>query len=74
MNFFAGLAKLILGSCHGCLKNHDEAIIAYRECIEQRGELLDDLHISAFAYFELAMLLMRHRNDVRFIYFSKILS
>lgn len=59
-----GLAKLILGNCHACLKNFDEAIIAYSECIEQRGELLDDLHISAFAHFELALLLLRHRNDV----------
>lgn len=59
-----GLAKLILATCHSCLKNQDEAIIAYRECIEQRGELLDDLHVSAFAYFELAMLMLRHRNDV----------
>jgi len=58
-----GLAKLILGACHGCLKNHDEAIIAYKECIEQRGELIDDLHISAFAHFELGMLLLKHRND-----------
>lgn len=59
-----GLAKLILATCHTCLKNYDEAIIAYRECIEQRGELLDDLHISAFAHFELATLLLRHKNDV----------
>lgn len=64
-----GLAKLVLGSCHGQLKNYDEAIIAYKECIEQRGELLDDLHISAFAHFELGMLLMKHRNDVRTTFF-----
>ncbi|XP_063710057.1 tetratricopeptide repeat protein 39C-like isoform X2 [Culicoides brevitarsis] len=58
-----GLAKLVLATCHTCLKEYDEAIIAYRECIEQRGELLDDLHVSAFAHFELATLLLKHKND-----------
>lgn len=61
-----GLAKLVLATCHTCLKNYDEAIIAYRECIEQRGELLDDLHISAFAHFELATLLLKHKNEVSY--------
>jgi hypothetical protein len=58
-----GITKLIIGLCHVCLKNVELAIDAFRECIEARAdELENDVHVSAFAHYELAMLLLKHRR------------
>jgi hypothetical protein len=60
-----GLTKLIIGLCHVCLKNVEEAINALRECIAVRvDEFENDMHVSAFAHYELAMLLLKHRKNV----------
>ncbi|XP_049278684.1 tetratricopeptide repeat protein 39C-like [Anopheles funestus] len=65
-----GISRLILGACLSCLARYDEAIRAFRECIAMREKLdnqdQQDTHISAFAYYELAVLLLRqqqHGND-----------
>ncbi|XP_058822433.1 tetratricopeptide repeat protein 39C-like [Topomyia yanbarensis] len=55
-----GLGRLILGACLVCVKRIDAAIEAYRECIALRdGESQHDIHISAFAHYELAVLLLQ---------------
>uniref|UniRef100_A0A182PRV8 Tetratricopeptide repeat protein 39C n=1 Tax=Anopheles epiroticus TaxID=199890 RepID=A0A182PRV8_9DIPT len=58
-----GISRLILGACLSCLARYEEAIGAFRQCIFMReaGEHQDqqDMHISAFAYYELAVLLLR---------------
>ncbi|XP_053679653.1 tetratricopeptide repeat protein 39C-like [Anopheles nili] len=66
-----GISRLILGACLCYLARYEEAIRAYRECITIR-EASDhpeqqDLHISAFSYYELALLLLRegHCDDHR---------
>lgn len=60
-----GLGRLILGASLVCVKRYEEAIDAYRTCIAMReGELLQqDVHISAFAHYELAMLLLRQQQS-----------
>ncbi|XP_052866017.1 tetratricopeptide repeat protein 39C-like [Anopheles cruzii] len=63
-----GVSRLILGACLACLARYDEAILAYRECIAMRAEATEqqqDIHVSAFAYYELAVLLLRgpHRDS-----------
>ncbi|XP_055638379.1 tetratricopeptide repeat protein 39C-like [Toxorhynchites rutilus septentrionalis] len=58
-----GLSYLILGACLVCLKRFDEAIDSYRKCIAMReDELQQDVHISAFANYELAMLLLKQQR------------
>uniref|UniRef100_A0A182K7E4 Tetratricopeptide repeat protein 39C n=1 Tax=Anopheles christyi TaxID=43041 RepID=A0A182K7E4_9DIPT len=62
-----GISRLILGACLCCLARYEEAIGAFRECIFVR-ETFDhqeqqDMHISAFAYYELAVLLLRHEQS-----------
>ncbi|XP_040155914.1 tetratricopeptide repeat protein 39C-like isoform X1 [Anopheles arabiensis] len=58
-----GISRLILGACLSCLARYEEAIGAFRECIFMRETLehqeQQDMHISAFAYYELAVLLLR---------------
>ncbi|XP_053658534.1 tetratricopeptide repeat protein 39C-like [Anopheles marshallii] len=62
-----GISRLILGACLSCLARYDEAIRAFRECISMRERFdhqeQQDTHISAFAYYELAVLLLRQQND-----------
>ncbi|XP_058059382.1 tetratricopeptide repeat protein 39C-like isoform X2 [Anopheles bellator] len=61
-----GVSRLILGACLACLARYDEAILAYRECIAMRAEATDqqqDIHVSAFAFYELAVLLLRPQRD-----------
>ncbi|XP_062712967.1 tetratricopeptide repeat protein 39C-like [Aedes albopictus] len=60
-----GLRQLILGASLCCAKRYDEAIDAYRACIAMRNDeppLQQDVHISAFAHYELAMLLLREQS------------
>lgn len=58
-----GISRLILGACLSCLARYEEAIGAFRECIFMRETIehqeQQDMHISAFAYYELAVLLLR---------------
>ncbi|XP_050083214.1 tetratricopeptide repeat protein 39C-like [Anopheles aquasalis] len=61
-----GISRLVLGACLACLGRYDNAILAYRECIAMREEASgeqQDIHISAFAYYELAVLLLRQHGD-----------
>ncbi|XP_052891685.1 tetratricopeptide repeat protein 39C-like [Anopheles moucheti] len=62
-----GISRLILGACLTCRARYDEAIRAFRECISMREKFdhqeQQDMHISAFAYYELAVLLLRQQND-----------
>uniref|UniRef100_A0AAG5D4L0 Tetratricopeptide repeat protein 39C n=1 Tax=Anopheles atroparvus TaxID=41427 RepID=A0AAG5D4L0_ANOAO len=61
-----GISRLILGACLSCLTRYDEAIEAFRECIALREASSEhqqqDAHISASAYYELAVLLLRHQQ------------
>lgn len=61
-----GLRQLILGASLGCGKRYEEAMSAYRTCIAMRNDeqdLQQDVHISAFAHYELAMLLLREQDS-----------
>ncbi|XP_021705414.1 tetratricopeptide repeat protein 39C [Aedes aegypti] len=61
-----GLRQLILGASLGCGKRYEEAMSAYRTCIAMRNDeqdLQQNVHISAFAHYELAMLLLREQNS-----------
>ena len=61
-----GISKMLLGASLVSLKKYNEAIEAYKECIEMRkDEFTDDVHISAFAYYELAMLLIKHQKEAK---------
>jgi tetratricopeptide (TPR) repeat protein len=61
-----GISKMVLGASLVCLKKYSEAIDAYRECIELRkDEFVEDVHISAFAHYELAMLLIKHKKEAK---------
>lgn len=55
-----GLAKFIGGYCQVQLRNVQEAINAFSECLETRINLKEnvskDLHVSAFCNYELAMI------------------
>ncbi|KFB43566.1 AGAP001215-PB-like protein [Anopheles sinensis] len=61
-----GISRLILGACLCCLTRYNEAIEAFRECIALREASSDhqqqDVHVSAFAYYELAILLLRRQQ------------
>ncbi|XP_055607768.1 tetratricopeptide repeat protein 39C-like [Uranotaenia lowii] len=59
-----GLGQLVLGAALTALHRPEGAAGAFRRCIGRReGEMLLDVHISAFAHYELAMLLLRRQND-----------
>lgn len=61
-----GISHLVIASCHSCLQNFPEAINSYKNCIETRSTIdtPEDAHISAFAHYELAVLLVKHENVV----------
>lgn len=67
-----GLSKLILGSCEITKNNIPEAINAFKNCLEIRNDnSQDDLHISAFCSYELAMLYIQYKRNVcNFFYFN----
>ncbi|XP_067006614.2 tetratricopeptide repeat protein 39C [Anabrus simplex] len=70
-----GLRHLVMGAAQCCLGHFDEAVASFRTCLAKRGELDQvndvkagsageergpgDHHISAFALYELGMLLCR---------------
>lgn len=69
-----GLAKLILATCERLRGNSDKAVDAYRDCLKLRGRLDENrggetianfTHISAFAHYKLAMLLMSDKYGRR---------
>lgn len=65
----AGVQQLILGGALVSLKQYQAAVTAYRSCIAQRTALEssadDDFHhVSAYAQYELAMLLLQCSTDV----------
>lgn len=54
-----GLNDLILGGAYATLQKYLLAINAYRQCIAKRIDILNqDMHITAFAHYELATLLI----------------
>lgn len=64
-----GLRELILGSVYAALHQYPLAIDAYAKCIAKReSESVHDMHLSAFAHYELATILIhyhRHVSDSR---------
>lgn len=54
-----GLRELLVGSAEAARKNYDEAIASYSRCIDHRRNVVDvSMHISAFANFDLALILL----------------
>lgn len=47
-----GLRYLLQGVIYSCLGNTDMAMKNYTTCVESRGSLEDDQHISSFALYE----------------------
>lgn len=65
-----GMSKLVLGCCEANRQNYDGAIKAYRECIHMRRfEHSNDVHISAFAHYDLAIVLLKQSKEVGLILF-----
>jgi hypothetical protein len=68
-----GLRHLVMGAAQCCLGLHEEAVASFRTCLAKRGELetcengggmtvqsaTGDHHISAFALYELGILLCK---------------
>lgn len=68
-----GLSKLILGCANNINKEYDNAIKSLRECLNLRKNVYkssDDMHITAFAQYELGALLLRN-EEVYFFKFFK---
>lgn len=60
-----GVRELILGSAYVALHLHQLAIAAFTECIAKREkETVRDMHITAFAHFELATTLIHYHANV----------
>lgn len=60
-----GLRELLIGCAETALKNYPAAIDAYQRCIARRSNILDvSMHISAFAHYELAVILIHYKSDV----------
>lgn len=69
-----GLHHLVMGAAQCCLGLHEEAVASFRTCLAKRGELetceigggmtgqtaTGDHHISAFALYELGILLCKN--------------
>ncbi|KAJ8923161.1 hypothetical protein NQ315_001715 [Exocentrus adspersus] len=57
-----GLSNLILGCAYGISGQVELAIDSFRKCLDKRSDLApnaEDLHVSAFAQYELGVLLLR---------------
>lgn len=66
-----GLRDLLIGSAEAAKKNYDESIAAYSRCIDHRKNIVDvSMHISAFAHFDLALILLHcfPRVNLNFAY------
>lgn len=62
-----GLRELLVGSAETALKNYPAAIDAYQRCIDRRSNVLDvSMHISAFAHYELATVLIHFKSGVSY--------
>lgn len=60
-----GLRELLIGCAEASLKNYQAAIDAYQRCIERRSNVLDvSMHLSAFAHYELACILIHYKSNV----------
>lgn len=60
-----GLQHLLIGGARMARKEYQPAINAYRRCIAKRANITtQDMHISAFAHFELATLLLHCNRNV----------
>lgn len=60
-----GLQQLLLGAAQMTLKKFHLAIDAYYRCIKKRAHITNqDMHISAFAHYELATLLLHCNGNV----------
>ncbi|KAI4456614.1 tetratricopeptide repeat protein 39 family member [Holotrichia oblita] len=62
-----GLAKLIEGSCLCILRRFNDGMEKFRECLEQRKNepyTSTEAHVSAFAQYELGLLLVRTNETV----------
>lgn len=62
-----GLRSLILGSVQGCLGLQDKAKASLRAAISARQDIPDsalDSHVTAFALYELAQLLIQEAYEV----------
>lgn len=63
-----GLRKLILGSVQSCLGLRAEAVSSLRAALSARQHLpntAQDSHVSAFALYELARLLLQETYEVK---------
>ncbi|XP_049816971.1 tetratricopeptide repeat protein 39C-like isoform X4 [Aethina tumida] len=57
-----GLSLLIAGSCHSIKEEHEGAVTSFEKCLECRMDMqpdAPDAHISAFAHYEYAVILMK---------------
>lgn len=71
-----GLRNLILGSVQGCLGLQDKAKASLRAAISARQDIPDsamDSHVTAFALYELAQLLIQEAYEVSTFLSSNIL-
>lgn len=60
-----GLREILTGTAYATLKNYQSAVDAYNLCISKRNNVIDDaMHISAFAHYELATLLLHCNRNV----------
>ncbi|KAK4874861.1 hypothetical protein RN001_014221 [Aquatica leii] len=58
-----GVAFLIKGNCYSIMSKYKDAVHCFRKCLELRKHLshtAEDVHISAFAAFELGQLLIKN--------------
>ena len=57
-----GLRSLILGAVHSCVGHTREAVANFRAAITARADIpdtADDCHVTAFALYELAVILIK---------------
>lgn len=60
-----GLSKLIEGNCHCNLRQLEEGVACFKECLQRRQHLPnndDHAHVSAFAQYELGAILVRQQD------------
>lgn len=60
-----GLSKLILGCAFGIIHKYESSVASFRDCLHMRKNLpknADDLHVSAFAQYELGATLLKNEQ------------
>lgn len=61
-----GLKDLLLGATYAILKQFPDAANTFSNLIEKRENVLDEaIHISAFAHYELATIILQLNKNVR---------